>query len=422
MSRIFSFAAIPVLAALLFTAGCELLPDAPESDEILDGPIEGLTPAQLSIFAAGDEEFGRRFTVEAGLGPLFVAPSCDSCHPGDGDGHPLFNITRFGRSSVDGFDGMRAHGGPQLQNRAIPGYVPEIVPQGATGATLLTSPSITGLGFLEAVDDATLLALADPNDADGDGISGRPQLIDSTAFIADIISLESILTGDVSGRTRFLPVEGRFIGRFGKKAVSVNLLQQTVTAYSLDMGLTTDLIPLDEFNVQVGNFARDNAPDPEVSSNVTSNVVFYLKTLRPPPRRNASDADVTAGERIFEQIQCGACHIPTLRTGASEIDQLSNVEFHPFTDLLLHDMGPELDDGYTEGIALTSEWRTPPLWGLGLTQTFQGGRAFYLHDGRASSLEAAIEFHGGEGAASREAFRRLSESEKEQVVKFLMSL
>jgi CxxC motif-containing protein (DUF1111 family) len=217
-------------------------------------------------------------------------------------------------------------------------------------------------------------------------------------------------------------VEGKFIGRFGKKAISVNLLQQTVTAYSLDMGLTTDLIPLDEFNVQVGNFARDNAPDPEVPSNVTSSVVFYLKTLRPPPRRNASDPDVVAGERLFEEIQCAGCHIPTLRTGASEIRQLSNVEFHPYTDLLLHDMGPELDDGYTEGIALTSEWRTPPLWGLGLTQTFQGGTAFYLHDGRATSLGAAIEFHGGEGAGSREAFRQLSEVEKEQLVEFLMSL
>jgi CxxC motif-containing protein (DUF1111 family) len=402
--------------------GCDVFPDSPPPDQLLDGPIDGLTPAQLSIFVRGDEEFGRRFTAENGLGPLFVATSCNTCHPGDGDGHPVFNITRFGRTTDAGFDGMMAFGGPQLQNRAIPGYVPETVPTAVTGTTRLTAPSITGLGFLEAVDDATILTLADPDDEDGDGISGRPQLIDSTDFIAEIVSLEALVAEDVSGRTRFIPIDGKFIGRFGKKGVSVNLLQQAVTAYSLDMGLTTDLIPLDLFNVQVGNFATDDTPDPEVSSNVVNNVVFYLKTLRPPPRRNAAASDVMAGEQLFQSIRCATCHTPTLRTGISEIPQLSEVEFHPYTDLLLHDMGPELDDGYTEGIATTAEWRTAPLWGLGLTEQFQGGRPYYLHDGRARSLQEAIDYHGGEAAASRAAFQALSQEEQDQLFAFLKSL
>ena len=408
--------------ALLLLAGCDVFPDAPDETEVLDGPIDGLSPDQLAIHLIGDEEFNRTFAPADGLGPLFVAPSCGSCHPGDGKGHPVFNLRRFGRMGADGFDPMRRHGGPQLQNRAVAGYPPERVPEGATGVSGFTAPAVTGLGFLEAVDDATILALADPDDRDGDGISGRVQLIDSTDFIAEIVSLEALVAGDVSGRTRFLPIEGKFIGRFGKKGLAINLLHQTVQAYIEDMGLTTDLVPRDLFNVQVGNFATDTAPDPEVGSSVVEAVVFYLKTLRVPARRDVDDPAVQAGERLFGEIGCAGCHVPSLRTGVSEIPQLSEVTFHPYTNLLLHDMGPALDDGYTEGVALTSEWRTPPLWGIGLVEEFQGGQAFFLHDGRARSLREAIGFHGGEGAASRAAFDRLSEEEQEQVIAFLKSL
>ncbi len=409
-----------LLVALL--AGCELLPSAPPENELLDGPMEDLTTAQRAAFFRGDEEFNRIFSVAEGLGPVFVAHSCATCHPGDGDGHLVFNLTRFGRYVGDAFDPMPTHGGPQIQNRAMPGYDVETVPAEATGITQLTAPSVTGLGLLEAVDDATLLALADPDDADGDGISGRVQLIDSTDFIADIVSLEVLVSGDAATRGRLIPIDGKFIGRFGKKAVSINLLHQTVSAYSLDMGLTSDAVPQDLFNPAVGGFATDNAPDPEVTSSAVDNVVFYLRTLRPPPRRNADDPDVTAGERLFEEIGCAGCHTPTLRTGRSEIAALNDVTFHPYTDLLLHDMGPQLDDGYTEGRALTSEWRTPPLWGIGLTESFQGGTGFFLHDGRARTLRDAIELHGGEAEASRSAFGALSPEEQERVVRFLKSL
>ena len=407
--------------ALALIAGCDvLLPSAPAGDQVLDGPIDGLSAAQLAVFAEGDGEFNRSFGAAEGAGPMFVASACGSCHVGDGKGHPVFNLTRFGRMAEGVFDPMRALGGPQVQNRAVQRYVAEVVPAGATGVAVFTAPSVTGLGLLEAVDDTTLLRLADPDDRDGDGISGRVQLLDEDDLIVEVTSLDAV--ADEGGPTRGVPVGGTYIGRFGKKGVTVNLLHQTVTAYHQDMGLTSDLILGDLFNRQVGTFASDDVPDPEVGSSTVSAVVFYLKTLRPPPRRGAGDADVVAGEAVFGRIGCAGCHTPALRTGASPVGPLHQVEFHPYTDLLLHDMGPELDDGYTEGIALPSEWRTAPLWGIGLAAASQGGRMHLLHDGRAGSFRDAVELHGGEGSGSRAAFRGLSGGEQEQLFRFLESL
>jgi CxxC motif-containing protein (DUF1111 family) len=351
---------------------------------------------------------------------MFVASACGSCHVGDGKGHPAFNLTRFGRMVNGAFDPMRALGGPQVQNRAVQRYVAEVVPTGATGVAVFTAPAVTGLGLLEAVDDTTLLRMADPDDLDGDGISGRVQLLDEDDLIVEVTSLDAV--ADEGGPTRGVPVGGKYVGRFGKKGVTVNLLHQTVTAYHQDMGLTSNLVPDDLFNRQVGTFASDDVADPEVGSSTVSAVVFYLKTLRPPPRRNAGDADVVAGEAIFSGIGCDRCHIAVLRTGASPVGPLHQVEFHPYTDLLLHDMGPELDDGYTEGIALTSEWRTAPLWGLGLAPGSQGGRMHLLHDGRAGGFREAIELHGGEASGSRSAFRALTGNDQERLFRFLESL
>mgnify|MGYP002778572953 FL=1 len=409
-------------AAALVACSEPLLPGPARDDARLDGPLDGLAGPQLAAHAAGDAEFSRHFTPAEGLGPLFIATSCESCHVGDGKGHPLFDITRFGRPGAGGaFDPMRAFGGPQLQHRAILNYLAERTPGGATAVARFTAPAVTGLGLLEAVDDATLLALADPDDRDGDGVSGRVHLVDSTDAIAEFVDFEATLVDGPA--TRHVPVNGRYVGRFGKKARVVTLLQQTAFAYSEDMGLTTDHVPRDLVNRQVGNFAADAAPDPEVSSATVGNVVFYLRTLRPPPRRDATAPDVLAGARLFGEAGCGGCHLPTLRTGASELAALDRVEFHPFTDLLLHDMGPELDDGgYTEGDARPSEWRTAPLWGLGLAERAQGGGAFYLHDGRARTLRDAIRFHGGEGARSRAAFDRLAPDQQARLLAYLRSL
>lgn len=420
-ARLRSHTAALLLVLLAPLAGCDLLlPELPPDDSILDAPAEELSPEQLRVHLAGDEEFGRRFTPEEGLGPTFNAASCDQCHRAEGKGHPLFTLTRFGRWDEGAFRPLRSLGGPQLQDRAVPGFAPERIPPEADAVGRFLPPSVTGLGYLEAVDDSTLLRLADPDDADGDGISGRVHWIDAEGVVADVASLEAFVQGSPPTRNRV--VDGRVIGRFGRKASTVNLLHQTVTAYSEDMGLTTDLLPRDLLSRETGNFAEDAVEDPEVGSSVVNAVVFYLKTLRVPLRREEDAPRVREGERLFEEIGCATCHLPTLRTGRSEIAALDRVAFHPYTDLLLHDMGPELDDGYTEGSAASSEWRTTPLWGLGLSARFQGGQAFYLHDGRATSLPEAIEYHGGEAAPSRDAFRALDADDRDALLAFLESL
>jgi CxxC motif-containing protein (DUF1111 family) len=409
-----------VFLCLLGASACDAFaPDGPAEDQLLDGTIEGMPASQVRQHLVGDEEFGRHFTVEDGLGPIFVATSCEQCHVGDGKGHPVFNLTRFGALGPNGFNPLSQLGGPQLQHRSVPGYPPEVVPPEATGVSVFTAPAVTGLGYLDAVDDATLIALADPDDADGDGISGRLQLHGPSPLIEAALELEAQSGVPFTHGTL---VDGQYIGRFGKKALTVNLLHQTVGAYQQDMGITSDLLVEDLFNPLAGNRASDDAPDPEASSSTVANVVFYLKTLRAPPRRDAGDAEVVAGELLFASIGCASCHTPDMRTGRSEIVVLDQVEFHAYTDLLLHDMGPGLDDGYTEGRALTSEWRTPPLWGIGIQENFQGGQAFYLHDGRALTFEDAIGFHGGEGAASRDAFQALSDADRARLLHFLRSL
>ena len=404
-----ALAAAATAAVGLHTGGCDaLLPAAPESQDVLAEPLEDLTPSQLATHLAGDEEFARVFGPGDGLGPLFVAPSCESCHVGDGKGHPVTTLTRFGRNDGATFDPMPAHGGPQLQHRAIPGYPPEVVPESATGIARFMPPAVTGLGFLEAVSDETILALADPDDEDQDGISGAPNWVEAPDF--------------VSPRSERIVQNGRYIGRFGKKAFTINLLHQTVAAYRDDMGITTDQQPVDNVNASEGEFTGDEVPDPELPSDVLKNVVFYIRTLKAPPRRGMAGPDVVAGEGIFADIGCARCHVASMTTGPSDVAALSEKEFHPYTDLLLHDMGPELDDGYTEGSASTSEWRTAPLWGIGLAADSQGGATFLLHDGRASSIEEAIGFHGGEGSASRATFEQLSTEEKLHLIAFLESL
>lgn len=420
MSRPYLRALLVSCLLLSFSAACDsFTPEPPSEEEVLDGFIEGLTPAQARSHIVGDEEFARVFSVEDGLGPIFVAASCDQCHVGDGKGHPTFNLRRFGRMAGGTFDPMVESGGPQLQNRSIPGYPAEVVPDGITGLSSFNPPAVTGLGYLDAVDDQTLIDLADPLDLDGDGISGRLQLHEPNEVIEAALALEGQALPH--GRRGTL-VDGKYIGRFGKKALTVNLLHQTVGAYQQDMGITSDLLTEDLFNVQQGSRVSDDAPDPEVSSSTVANVVFYLKTLRVPSRRNPSAPEVRAGEVLFSDIGCASCHIPTLTTGYSELAVLNNVEFHPYTDLLLHDMGPELDDGYTEGIATTAEWRTPPLWGIGIQENFQGGTAFYLHDGRATTLQEAILLHGGEAAQSRTLFQGLNSEQQAQLIAFLKSL
>ncbi|HVE60391.1 MAG TPA: di-heme oxidoredictase family protein [Chitinophagaceae bacterium] len=384
---------------IIYLSCSKVLPGAPKDEQILDGPIDGLTSEQKKMFLSGDVAFNDEiFTKETGLGPLFVANSCGTCHAGDGKGHPFSTLTRFGQSDTAGNLFLNS-GGPQLQHRGIPGFQPEQIPAGASFSNF-TPPANTGLGFLEAVPDATLLALADEKDADGDGISGRPNWINIPIYSA--IRPETI--------TR----NGKYIGRFGKKAAVYDLLQQTVNAYNQDMGINSTF---EHFNTYNGLDA-----DPEVTNQTVQDVVFYLQTLKAPVPRMQNDVEVQAGRKIFTSINCAKCHTPELKTGNFHIAALANKSFFPFSDFLLHDMGPALNDGYTEGTALTSEWRTPPVWGLGLSKNSQGGSYFLLHDGRAKSIEQAILLHGGEAQQSKIKFEQLSSSDKARIIKFLESL
>lgn len=397
-----------LLLSLSLTSCDVFAPEGPASDQTLVGPLDGLTGEQNSAHVHGDGEFGRVFGRADGLGPIFVSTSCEGCHAGDGKGHPSTFLTRFGRVTPDGFDQMTTQGGPQLQHFAVTGYTGEVIPAGASGVTRLMAPSVAGLGFLEAVDDATILAMADPTDADGDGISGVPNYSTPPDFFEALPA--------------HVPTNGKYIGRFGRKAGAIDLLQQVATAYVQDMGITSDFFMKDLHNMQAGPVFGDDVADPEISANIVHRVAFYVRTLRAPARRNASDATVKKGELHFTAIGCASCHKPTLITGASAIAPLHQTEFHPYTDLLLHDMGPELDDAYTEGTATTAEWRTTPLWGLGLSAASQGGMGFFLHDGRARTLHDAVMLHGGEGAQSRENYKAMTESERQELLRFLESL
>ncbi len=390
----------PLLILFLFFAGCTVFePDAPPDADLLDGPVDGMSAAEMARFQRGDVAFNDDiFTAQTGLGPFFVSTSCGSCHPGDGKGHPFTTLTRFGQSDPSG-NLFLNQGGPQLQHRALPGYQPEVIPFGAT-FTKLTPPANTGLGFIDAVSDADILAMADIHDSDGDGISGAPNWVDLKSY--------------VEARDQSVTQSGQYVGRFGKKGATYNLLQQTATAYNQDIGIVSTFEDKDTYT--------GLASDPEILNTTVEDVVFYLKTLKVPPRRNESDPDVLAGEMLFTNVGCEKCHRKEFTTGPSPIAALSLKTFAPYSDLLLHDMGPGLDDGYTEGSALTSEWRTPPLWGLGLSKNSQGGQYFLLHDGRAKSIEEAILLHGGEGLAAATAFSNMSQTDKAKLIKFLESL
>ena len=374
-------------------------PEAPDDDSILDGPVNGLTYEQNRQFLAGDVAFNDEiFSPATGLGPIFVATSCGSCHAGDGKGTPFTTLVRFGQTDSTGNQFLHL-GGPQLQNRAIPGFQTEVIPNGATSSKF-TPPANTGLGFLELVSDEDILSMSDPEDSNGDGISGVP----SFGYLPEFITPNS----------NAVVKNGKYIHRFGKKAAAYNLLHQTVNAYNQDMGITSTFTPHDVYS----GFSID----PEISDKTVRDVVFYLQTLKAPIRRDSANPINVQGNNLFSQINCSGCHTPQLQTGYSSISALSNKTIYPYTDMLLHDMGNDLDDGYTEGFAKTSEWRTPPLWGLGLSPNSQGGQYFLMHDGRAKSIEEAIMMHGGEAKLSKDKFNLLNESEKSAIIQFLKSL
>jgi CxxC motif-containing protein (DUF1111 family) len=319
--------------------------------------------------------------------------------------------------------------GTQLQDRAVQGTVPEATisvtysdsagtfGDGGTfvlrvphyqfvqsytalpGGLLLSprvAPPVFGLGLLEAVPEATILAAADELDRNGDGISGRPN------YVWDVRAGRAVL------------------GRFGWKANTPNLLQQAAAAFNADMGVTSSLFRVESCHGQQQDNGVDH--DPEVSDDALEAAAYYTRTLAVPARRSVDNVNVIRGAQIFRDANCSGCHLPSLRTGASpDVPELADQEIHPYTDLLLHDMGDGLADGRPDFLATGREWRTPPLWGIGLTQLVNGHTNF-LHDGRARTLLEAILWHGGEAAKSRDYVRNLSASDRSALIAFLNSL
>ncbi|MGH7731949.1 MAG: di-heme oxidoredictase family protein [Candidatus Eiseniibacteriota bacterium] len=387
---------------LAFSAGCgSLLTTAPEPGDLFDGPLPGLSPAERAAFVEGDEQFGTAFAIREGLGPIFNNVSCASCHSGDGRGRPENVLTRF---SVLGSP-VPELGGPQIQDRAIPGAEAEQVPVNAETSRRLPPP-VFGLGLIEAVPADSILVRADPTDVDGDGISGR----------AHLVSVPEFVPAHEPGGT------APALGRFGRKAQVSTLLQQTVDAYHQDIGITTDFRPDENVNPLASRptEAADRVADPELPASVVRSVVAYLRLLA-PPAPGASTSRREQGRALFAGLACASCHVPVLRTGPHATPALAHREVVLYSDLLLHDMGDGLADYRSDGDANGREWRTTPLWGLRIMREFLNGQAFLLHDGRARSVEEAILLHGGEAQAARDAFAGLSAAERAALLDFVES-
>lgn len=392
------------LVTSLAVLGCDtLLTEAPEPADLLDGPLDGLTPQELAAFVAGDERFGQRFTPSSGLGPIFNNVACDACHSGDGRGRPENSLVRISR----GLDPAVDVGGPQIQDRAIPGAVPERVPAGVDVSVRLPPP-VFGVGLIEAIPVEAILAHADEFDADGDGISGRPNFVTAPEFVP--------ATEPGGG-------PGAQLGRFSRKAQVSSLLQQVVEAYHQDIGITTDFLPVENVNPQASaaTEAADDVGDPELPAAVVAQTLAYIRMLA-PPAPGAETESRRRGAELFSAIGCASCHAPEFTAGPSPIPSIEGRPVRLYSDLLLHDMGDGLADDRPDGDATGREWRTAPLWGLRVMPDFLNGDAFLLHDGRARSVEEAILLHGGEADAARAAFEALEPAERAALLDFVENL
>lgn len=400
MGRLLAFA----LAGAVMLAACDQLTTVrPPDGDVFDAPVEGLTAAELSAFVRGDAEFARPFSPNGGLGPIFNDVSCAACHSGDGRGQLRNALLRIGDQSND-FE--RAIGGPQIQTKAIPGATPEDIPANKPVSVRLPPP-VFGAGLIEAIPEAAILANVDSLDANGDGISGRPNWVTAASFVP--------ATEPGSGTAPRL-------GRFGRKAQNAVLLQQVVEAYLQDMGITSPFLPLENRNPMMGTpvEALDRAPDPEVLESTVHAVTFYVRALAPPASGEDTERRIE-GRKLFTQIQCARCHVPEFQTGPSSVAALSNRKVQLYSDLLLHDMGDALADNRPDGQASGREWRTTPLWGLRLMRNFLNGHALLLHDGRAKTIEEAILLHGGEALAARNGFVALTQAQKAALLDFVGS-
>lgn len=468
------------LSALLLALGLSACDDAPrftkaEPGEARSGgaatvrktdqnafslPSANLSPSRRLDFSVGNSFFRSPWviapsttTARDGLGPLFNTNACQNCHIKDGRGHPptadsanaVSMLVRLSIPNAPAYAKLieqmgvvpePVYGG-QLQDMAVPGVAPEgkvrvdydPLPVRFTDGTeielrkprlLITqlgygpmhpdtlfsarvAPPMIGLGLLEAISDADILANADAQAKAKNGIAGRPNRV----------------WDDAQQKT--------VLGRFGWKAGQPNLNQQNVHAFSGDMGLTTSLRPFDDCTpaqtdcLQAPN---GNGPDgePEVSDNILRLVLFYSRNLAVPARRDVNGSQVLAGKNLFYQAGCQSCHTPKFTTAANAAEpELANQLIRPYSDLLLHDMGEGLADNRSEFQASGRDWRTPPLWGIGLTQAVSGHTQF-LHDGRARNLLEAVLWHGGEARAAQQQVLAFNAEQRAALLAFLNSL
>ena len=395
---------IPIWLGLLFL-GCFLAPPAIElrAQEVAEGtflgePLAGITPLEFELFRLGLEDFLEVEDAAEGLGPVFNGRSCAECHsiPRIGGSGTVLEI----RAGILGEDGIfqELPGGSLIQMFSIPPHqVQPMVPLEANVVAHRKPIPLFGNGLVEAVPDQVLAALEDPDDLDGDGISGRAHWVVDKA----------------SGELR--------VGRFGWKAQIATLLVFGADAYLNEMGITNDLFP-NEFcpsgtdceMVELVDSVPDpeDGPEPATGLRGIDNFESFMLLLGPPPRGVVTEQE-RRGEEVFSAVRCSACHVPSLQTGESSVGALRMKRFFPYGDFLLHDIGT--GDGIRQDDAAPTEIRTPPLWGVRF-------RAPFMHDGRASTLREAIEMHAAEAENSRRLYEELSGEDKAALRSFLDSL
>ena len=426
---------------------------------------ENITFEERETFKLGNALFQKLWVsspsstqASDGLGPLYNARSCQTCHIKDGRGHPpegaadatsmFLRLARpastpeeeaalaslaemslpdpvYGRQLQDlAVPGLKAEGrmaieyseeavtlaGGEVVMLRRPRYSVTGLAYGELDPTTTLSPRVTqpmlGLGLIQAIHEDDIRALADPDDADGDGIRGRAAVAIDPA------------TGQQA------------LGRFGWKAQSATVRRQSAEAFAFDIGISTPEIPLHQGDctaAQTACLERPNGVQPrlgdvEAPPPIMDLVTFYAENLAVPARRKASFPETLAGKRVFYETGCASCHHPkfvTRRDAANKAHAFQLI--WPYSDFLLHDMGEGLADGQPVGVATGRDWRTPPLWGIGLTKTVNG-HTFFLHDGRARNLTEAILWHGGEAQAARDRFAALEKHDRDALLTFLESL
>ena len=360
----------------------------------LGDPLPGLSSAQLELFVDGKADFEKTEDVEGGLGPIFNESSCVACHNGGATGGASpRNVTRFGRVTSAGFDSLDALGGSLLQDHAILPDAIELVPREANLVVRRNSTPVFGLGLIEAIPDATIIANVRKQPVDG--VKGKANLV----------------TDVVSGQTR--------VGRFGWKAQQATVLGFAADAYRNEMGVTNRYFPTenapngDAAKLAKSDFIQDPEDAPATGLADFEKVANFMKFLGAPPQDKPT-ASSAAGQQLFASAGCAVCHVPSMQTGPSKDPVFDRKEVRLYSDLLLHDMGA-LGDGIVQAPAGPREMRTAPLWGLRAS-------APYLHDGRAPNVDAAIVAHDGEAKASRDRYLKLTPAQKKQLADFLMTL